>query len=151
MKLSVIEDLNSFKEQAEGMFLEHVQHCEPEYYKAFGFSLNTELLQQAIDQGNFLLVAAEEDGSLVGYLGSFVTPSLLVKDKLDMSIQFLYVVPEHRRSNKASFMLDEMYKLAKDLDISWINLMLPNKDYSDSFADSVGFSKATQCYGKEVK
>lgn len=145
-----VENFVDFYATAGRFFEDHYKGCEE--YRAGNKQLNIDvkMFQQMIDLGTANFFILKEEDNVVGYVNVSINPSPLFKEPQAL-IDFLYIVPEYRRQNYAAKAISEIEKELEREGLKDISLMLPNKDYSDSVGESLGYVKTstvhTKCLG----
>lgn len=146
-KIESIQDFTVFYDKVGQFFEEHYNTCEE--YRANNYTLNidAELMQSLIELGVMNLFVLKEDKETVGYINVSINNSPLF-GRPQAVIDFLYILPEHRNKDYASTSIEDMESILKAEGVYDINIMLPNKDYSESVAKSLGYHKTSTVYTK---
>lgn len=147
LKTEYVENFADFYARAGKFFEDHYKGCEAYRAEHKDLNINVALMQQMIDLGTMNFFILKEEDKVIGYINVSISPSPLFKTPQAV-IDFLYIDPAHRRSNYAKTAIEEIEKeLVRD-GIKDLNICLPNKDYSESVADSLGYTKTSTIYTK---
>lgn len=147
LKTEYIDNFEVFYEKAGKHFEEHYEGCEAYRAENKGLNLNKKVFQQMIDLGtmNFFLLKEEED--ILGYVNVSINLNPLF-DEPQAVIDYLYILPEYRKNNYASKAIEEIEKELVSEGVKELNIMLPDKEYSENVAKGLGYSKTSTIYTK---
>lgn len=147
LKTEYVENFADFYAKAGKYFEDHYKGCEAYRAGHKQLNINIPLMQQMIDLGTMNFFILKEEDNIVGYINVSISPSPIFKQPQAV-IDFLYIAPEYRRSNYASTAIKEVEKELISEGIKDISICLPNKDYSESVANSLGYTKTSTIYTK---
>lgn len=147
MILDYIDSIDTFCEEVGDLFEDHFNSCEEYRSVNQTLSLNKDMYQMMIDMGNMNLYIIREDETIVGYINISINLNPLY-NKVQAVIDQLYIKHEYRQSGYTTKCLSEIEEVLKGEEVYDISIMLPNKEYSDRFADSVGYNKTSSIYSK---
>lgn len=98
-------------------FLEEVKPILPIHYRELALNQEHVPLDPMYDvylerdrRGEVMTVTVREDGKLIGYFVGFVAPGLHYKTCLTLTMDILYVLPEHRGNGAGDLLFDEVEK-----------------------------------------
>lgn len=142
-----VDNFYSFYEDNKENFENHYTTCEAPRVGKQDLNIDKDMVQQLIDAGNMNFFILKEGDKTVGYINVSISRSYLFS-KPQALIDFLYILPEYRRSNYATEAISEIEKELKSEGLKDINLCLPDKNYSEIIADKLGYSLTTTTYSK---
>lgn len=147
INIEQVEDFNEFYVEVGHYFKEHFESCEEPRAGKQEINMDASSYQQLMDLGlvHFFLIKDDED--IVGYGGANTAPSLLFS-AMQATVDFLYILPEHRNKNYAAKAIHSLEERFKSEGIYDMNLFLPEKEYSSSVADALGYAKTSSIYNK---
>lgn len=147
LKTEYVDNFAEFYEQMNAYFADHYENCE-EYRAEYQLlDIDVGLYQQMIDQGvaNFFIL--KEEDTPVGYVNVSITPNPLF-NKPQAVIDLLYILKEYRNKGYTKQAIAEIEKELRDTDVPSLNIMLPNKEYSEHVAEGLGYHKTSTVYTK---
>lgn len=117
-------------------FYKEVGNTEREKKKSF---------QEHLKSKDSLLLVAEENGKLIGYILSYITkrPGIF-KEKKSGHISSIYVLEKYQNKGAARSLVEETYKWFRKKKIRYIELTVHTKNKEGvRFWDSMGFETIT--------
>lgn len=150
LETEYVEDFYSFYEEYEEDILKHISDflnhigCDKE------IDLDKDLFQSLVDSGNCNFFVVKDEEEFVGYVCVTVTPSVIFKTELDVSIDHLYVKEESRGKGYFPRILEEIEALLKTEGISELKIGLPSTTKHEAFASKNGFSKTSGIFVKRL-
>lgn len=146
-KTEYVEDFSEFYKEAKPYFEDHYNTCEYHRSDKQKLDLDLSLFQQMIDLGAMNIFILKEDEDVVGYINVSITPSPLFRTPQAV-VDFLYILPEHREKGYTKKAVQEIEKELISQNVFDFNILLPEKDYSEEVAASLGFKKTSNTYTK---
>lgn len=147
-----VHDFKDFHENYLSDIENHISDCEPARTQDFGIDVDTDSFQQLIDIGVLgWFIFFDEEETFVGYAGIIMTPCLIHKGRESANIEYLYIHPDCREKGYSKEVFGVLEELLAEENVSVINLILPNKTYSDVFADKTGYIKTSSTYYKKIE
>lgn len=147
LQTEYIDNFADFQKEVGSYFKDHYESCEDYVSSKEILEIDTEYVQALIDEGvlNFFLLTDEE--KLVGYINVSITPSILFREP-NAVVDFLYILPEARKKGYASMAIEAVEKELGSEGVKRLTVMLPDKDYSEAVAGSLGYVKSSSIYNK---
>lgn len=145
-----VDNFQEFYDNNKERFEEHYKQCEEYRASKKELSINVQLFQDLIDSGVMNLYTLWLEDECVGYINLTFHFSPIFDD-VQAVIDFLYIDPSCRNKGLASVFLKEVEQVLLDNECTDLSLSLPNKEYADSIADSLGFVKTSAMYTKHLE
>lgn len=149
LKTEYVDNFLEFQEEAGSYFESHYESCEEYLADKEILNIDAALVQSFIDEGIINLFLLIKDDEIVGYTNVSITPSILFKDPQAV-VDFLYILPRDRKKGYASEAIQAIEKELGSEGIKRLTVMLPDKDYSEAVADSLGYVKSSSIYNKYI-
>lgn len=145
-----VEDFQAFYDSNKERFEEHYKQCEEYRASKKDLDINVGLFQELIDAGvmNFYTLWLEEE--CVGYINVTFHFSPIF-NQVQAVVDFLYIDPACRSKGLAKAFMKEIEDVLLENDCNDLSLSLPNKDYADGIASSLGFVKTSTMYTKHLE
>lgn len=150
--MTTIEYVDVFQDlvdEAGSYFEEHFKGCEEHLSSNELLEVNAELFQKHIDAGVANVFKIKDEEELVGYLNVSISPSLILASTQAV-VDFLYVYPNKRNKGYAASAIASVEEELKEGGISRLTIMLPEKQYSSSVAEGLGYTKSSSIYNKYI-
>jgi len=140
-------DFKEFHKDMEDFFKDHYECCEESRAEYKALALDVDMFQDYIDKGIYHVFSIYDDGELVGYLNVTITKTPLFKEP-QATVDFLYILPDKRRFGYAQEAIKILEGDLIEEGISELNLMLPEREYSDYVASSLGYTRTSSIFYK---
>lgn len=147
--LEPIEDFSEFHKKFKDIFKEHYSTCEADRSLTTLLAIDTKLFQTYIDAGVFNFFYIKEEATVVGYINITIQDNPLYS-KAQAVIDYLFVLPEHRRKGHTSAAISLAEVSLKDMGIGELNISLPDKEYAEGVSEGLGYVKTSSVYYKEL-
>lgn len=144
-----VDNFHEFFEKMQHHFEEHYAHCEEVRAEDKPLNIDADLFQEGIDQGIFNIFCLLNGELLVGYVNVTVQKNPLYA-KPQAIVDYLYIFPEERNKGYTKKAIKEIEKELVSEGIDELNIMLPDKDYSEDVASALGYSKTSSTYYKKL-
>jgi GNAT superfamily N-acetyltransferase len=149
LKTEYVDNFLDFQEEAGSYFESHYETCEEYLADKEMLDIDAVLVQKFIDEGIINLFLLIKDEEVVGYINVSITPSILFKEPQAV-VDFLYILPRDRKKGYASEAIKAVEKELSAEGIKRLTVMLPDKDYSEAVAGSLGYVKSSSIYNKYI-
>ncbi len=105
---------------------------------------------KVLDSNTFFIYAAEMNNEFIGYINVCLIPKPDPRKGL-LFVDELWTMPEYRRYGVASLLMDEVFKLAKKLDLWKVRLYVGEDNIGGrSFYHKMGYKENGKCLTCEV-
>lgn len=103
-----------------------------------------------LDSDTFFIFAAYMDNQFVGYINSVMIPKPDPRKGL-LYVDELWTIPEYRRHGAAKLLMNEVLKLAKQLDLWRVRLYVgDDNDIARNYYKNMGFNETDLCWTCEL-
>ena len=147
LRLVHIKSFSDFYEECKEEFLQHYSFCEDYKSNKVSLNINIEMFQQLISTGVMNIFKIYDEDIYVGYINVTISLNPLF-NKPQAVVDFLHIIPEQRRCGYAEKTILELEKELKQEGVYDFNIQLPDKDYSESFAGALGYTKTSIIFSK---
>jgi len=147
LTVEYVDNFVEFMEEVGQHFSDHYNSCEDHVAANEILAVNPVLFQEAIDAGVANVFKLKDEEAVVGYLNVSISPSLILTEPQAV-VDFLYVLPEFREAGYGTQAIEAIEKELKAEGMTRLTLMLPDKDYSEPVAKSLGYVKSSTIYNK---
>ena len=144
-----VDNFAEFMIEAGVHFEEHFKTCEEHVSNNEALAVDPVLFQKAIDKGVANVFIIKEGEDTIGYVNVSISPSLILAGPQAV-IDFLYILPAFRKEGYASEAIKAIEEELKVEGMTRLTLMLPDKDYSEPVASSLGYVKSSTIYNKYI-
>lgn len=146
-KTEYVDNFAEFFTDCKEQIIDHYITCEEARKDKQELNIDVKMFQHLIDIGTMNIFKLLDEDDLVGYINVTISPSPLFS-KPQATVDFLYILPEHRRKGYAEKAITEIEKELVSEGIYDFNIHLPDKDYSEDVAEKLGYVKTSIIYTK---
>jgi len=145
--LDYVHDFKTFHDSMFEYFKDHYECCEEARAEYKALDLDVDMLQDYLDKDIYNVFSIYDGDEFVGYFNVTITRTPLFKEP-QATVDFLYILPDKRRSGYAQEAIKILEGDLLEEGISELNLMLPERAYSDYVAASLGYTRTSSIFYK---
>jgi L-amino acid N-acyltransferase YncA len=145
-----IEKYLDVKEEIEPLVMAH--HLEEDPRRAsVTIDVNWDMYAELEDAGSFILATARDGDKLVGYLSFVLSETPHIRGYIQAVSDAFFIDKEYRGKAIASDLVKQLEESLKAVGVSWITLVFPEGEKSDTFMERLGYSPTDTMYGKSLE
>lgn len=150
VELIEIEDFKQFYNENKEEIDTHYKEYSSHFSDNKTVDVDTELHQDLIDAEVMFCYEIEVDDEYCGYVSLVITPSMLFKGTLEVTINNIFIKQEFRGNSVASTCIAKIEKLLLSKGLKEYYLTLPSSPMFESMANKMGMLPSSVVYNKKL-
>lgn len=142
-----LEKFDDVIEELEPLLEDQLQETEPQYVKD-GVELDPDydLYRLLEDRGNLFVAVLRLQREVIGYFMLIRSPHLHHKLKEVVTVDIMYIKPEHRHGEATGILMDFMVGLCNLMEVDWLRVAMKENKKFEGLLESYDFVKDEVTY-----